>query len=102
MDLHRRYLTPEKARALTGLSLKTIYRRLQDGSLRALQPGGRRKRWLIPADALSPAGAAPEGTRSPTAEDRADVVPAPIPAAPPDCIPLPGPRPRWMRRRWPA
>ena len=42
------FFTPEQMAMITGLSLSTIWRRIRDGSMPFVQPGGRRKRVLIP------------------------------------------------------
>lgn len=43
----QQYASPQQFSALTGLSMSTVRRRLRDGSLLAVQPGGFRKGWLI-------------------------------------------------------
>lgn len=60
------YLSIKQFAELSGLSVATIRRRLWDGSISSHQPGGRKKKRLIPADALKTlhpcAGATISGT----------------------------------------
>ncbi len=81
-----RYLTPREFCARTRPSEATLRRRLKDGSIPFLQPGGPRTRLLVPADALE----------RPAAATDAD------PPGPPGGGPapaIPGPPPRWRAAR---
>lgn len=49
---HPRFLKPSKFAAVAGLSESTVRRRIQDGSIPSIQPGGPGTRELIPSDAL--------------------------------------------------
>lgn len=49
------FLSLSEFSRLTGLSPSTIRRRVRDGSIRALQPGGRRTRLLFTVSALDSA-----------------------------------------------
>jgi excisionase family DNA binding protein len=88
------YLKIKDFIALSGLSDSTVRRRVRDGSLPAVQIGGKGKKLLIPADALDPVcdpispielekPAAVFSTATP-AESLADK--------------HNGPRPKWMRK----
>ncbi len=81
------FLSVTEFAALTGLSEATIRRRIHDGSIRVFQPGGRKTRVLIPADALR--------TSQPDGDDEAQAS---------DCTPIKPPgsasahrgaKPRW-------
>ena len=50
--IESRYLTIQELRGLSGWSLSTIRRRVRDGSIPVIQPGGPRTRMLFPADVL--------------------------------------------------
>jgi hypothetical protein len=91
-----KFVSPEQFSQISGLSLKTVYRRIWDGSLGAVQPGGPKTRWLIPGDVLENAHAGPE-TSSIPARVIAEAVTSPAfnTAKPP----LPGPRPLWTRHQ---
>ena len=78
------FVSPAEYAARTGLSRATVTRRLKDGALPRLQPGGPRTRVLIPVAALAPPAAAPGKTLS-----------CERPAAPP-ARPR-GPKPKWTR-----
>jgi hypothetical protein len=77
------HLSPKQFSDRTGLALKTVYRRLDDGTLPRVQLGGRRHRILIPADAL--ALVTPGKAISITVEPPA-VKPAPKPGRKPDWL----------------
>jgi hypothetical protein len=47
------HLSPKQFSDRTGLALKTVYRRVNDGTLPRVQLGGRHHRILIPVDALA-------------------------------------------------
>jgi len=65
--LERTYVSPQQFSELTGHSLQTVYRRLWDGSLPAIQSGGKRKSWRIDWTAYQ------ERTRAPQSPIRGDV-----------------------------
>ena len=46
------FLTIEAASRKFSLSISTLRRRIGDGKIAAVQPGGPRTMWLIPANAL--------------------------------------------------
>ena len=48
------YLTPHEFAHRTGLSLATVRRRINDGTLPVFQPGGKRTAVRIPQSALLP------------------------------------------------
>lgn len=77
----RRFLTVDEVARVTGLSASTIRRRVRDGSITAVQPGGRRKRLLFDAESLgglalseSPQ-AAPDSCRTTTPKQRVASIP---------------------------
>ena len=72
------YLNVSELRAKTGLSISTIRRRMSDGTLRYLQPGGPRTRVLFPLDAIEPERTSENLETKPTARS--------------------GPQPRWLGR----
>ncbi|WP_020471427.1 winged helix-turn-helix domain-containing protein [Zavarzinella formosa] len=79
------FLSPAEYARRSGLSKATVSRRLKDGSLPRLQPGGPGTRVLIPAAALQiPASPVPKAL---------DSRPNPAPHDRPR-----GPRPAWKRR----
>jgi excisionase family DNA binding protein len=75
------------------LSVSTVRRRINDGSLPYVQPGGFRTRILIPADALtallhgSQQGSTASEPRREYSSNSSEVTPER----------LPGPEPRWAR-----
>jgi len=73
---------------LTGLSESTVRRRVRDGSIKAVQPGGRRTRLLVDADSLggllTSSATSTNATRSPDQSTPTQ---------------LAGPRPRWQASR---
>jgi excisionase family DNA binding protein len=77
------HLSPKQFSDRTGLSLKTVYRRLHDGTLPRVQLGGRHHRILIPVVAL--ALLTPGKATSTTVEPSA-VKPAPKPGRKPDWL----------------
>jgi excisionase family DNA binding protein len=96
MPVSQRYYSPEEFSELTGLSVKTVRRRIADGGLRAVQPGGRGTRWLIPADALDSRSNTSSIEIGTTAmEHDSDGA-----SGPPVTVArrLPGPAPRWTGR----
>jgi excisionase family DNA binding protein len=93
----RRYLSPEEFNQLTGLSLATVRRYLKNGKLPFLQPGGRRGRILIPVDALAGlplvvSGATPISDLAACSPPQTEIQNKPAR--------IPGPQPRWTRRRY--
>lgn len=80
----RQYLSVEEYSQRSGLAVITVRRYIRSGRLRALQPGGRKHRILIPVAAL-------EQVLTPAA-------PESIPLAKPKIQkPLPGPIPNWRK-----
>ena len=77
------YLSPDEFARTTGLSPSTVRRRLIDGALPYLQPGGPRSRVLIPRTALVIA----EPLSPNPARSRQEVI-----------RPRSGPRPHWQKR----
>jgi excisionase family DNA binding protein len=88
------YLSPAEFADLCGLSVETVRRRLRDGGLPRVQPGGPRTRLLIPADALDRALTAASASGRPDTGPGPDTAPQPPPTSP---APLPGPAPKWRR-----
>lgn len=89
MDGRIKYLSYADFSTQSGLSISTLQRRVKEGRLRSVQPGGPRTRVLIPTDALE---ATPPKNDAP-----------PPPAAPqidPDSR-LPGRPPDWLKKRRP-
>lgn len=94
----KRFVSPEEFGRLTGWSASTVRRRLKDGSLPAIQPGGRRTLWLIdieefqaiqaPAQLAEPQPA-PSNSKS-TVDQEAEAA---------GSARLPGPRPGWLQGR---
>jgi len=112
----RTYLKLQEFVGLSGLSESTVRRRVRDGSLPAVQVGGKGKKILLRVDALErtnnttanaavcPAAApvdALEQTNSTTAsariEDQSEQTHL-TPSTGTPTEPRPGPRPRWTRR----
>jgi excisionase family DNA binding protein len=83
-----RMLSLEEVVRLTGLSDSTVRRRVRDGSIKAVQPGGRRTRLLFDAESIG-------GLLSPSSAPK-DAEATKSPAAPKA---IPGPTPQWRRRR---
>lgn len=84
----RTHVSVEEFARLSGLSPKTIRRRLDDGSLPKFQPGGPRTRVTIPLAALQ--AVAPECGAERPQELRQNSQSPSIPA---------GPRPQWTRHK---
>ena len=90
----RRFFSIAEFAELSGLSISTVRRRLRDGSLPIVQPGGPRTRVLVPADVLKApvkarANMGPMDEKS-TSIDATESAPRhqkPI---------IPGPRPKWL------
>jgi hypothetical protein len=93
----RQFLSPQEFSRASGLSLATVHRYLKNGRLPFRQPAGARGRILIPVAALAAAVAGSEQPRpvAPTSESYTLAHP------PIGSTRLPGPRPRWTRRRGP-
>lgn len=99
----RRYVSIAEFVRLTGLSDSTIRRRIRDGSLSAVQLGGRGTEWLIPGDALEQlarpqreSACAVPGESCDRAKDAAPHPPdPPTPTRPARR----GPKPTWQRAR---
>jgi excisionase family DNA binding protein len=80
-------LTVEELSQLTGLSVSTIRRRVKDGTIPFLQPGGPRSRIAFPADIV-------ERLLQITSHRSPDTEPiAEMPPVKPQC----GPQPKWQR-----
>jgi hypothetical protein len=89
------YISITKLSAISGLSVSTLRRRVKDGSLPVIQPGGRRSRLLFRRDVLDTLSTvAHESTSTPAPS--AEEAPCEDPTTP-AVQPLPGPRPRWTR-----
>jgi hypothetical protein len=90
------YLTPHDFAQLSGLSISTVRRYLDDDKLPKIQPGGKRCRVLIPRNALDfikpiekqRPEASPDETEAPANANKDK----PKPAA------NSGPQPRWRKR----
>ena len=93
------YLTIAQFCEQSGLSDSTVRRRVQDGSLPAIQLGGKGKKILLPATALSLAA----GIEDKLAPVMAKAANAAVPTPDPDATTTievstrPGPLPRWQR-----
>ena len=94
----KRFISLEEFRRLTGWSASTVRRRLKDGSLPAVQPGGRRKLWLIDVEAFQ-AGRAPARMAELQAAPANSQTPVDQEADATSSARLPGPRPGWLRGR---
>jgi excisionase family DNA binding protein len=93
-------LTYDDLSTLTGLSLSTLRRRVKEGKLPFIQPGGRRTRIVFPRDVMEqllqpvkpvccPSGATNRGPVSPDGVSaRREPTPSP---------PTHGPLPRWLQ-----
>ena len=89
-ESRRSCLSYEEVRAQTGLSLSTLRRRVQEGTVPFMQPGGPRTRVFFPPDIVE------------RLLQQAQREPAPSPAALPfqaatDATAHRGPKPKWMR-----
>ena len=92
----QKYLSPKEFAARTGISLATVRRYLKSGRVVAHQPGGRRHRVLIPADALEQVA---PSTPPRVGPDRSSPAIAPLPGHPAaDDKSLCGPAPKWLRQ----
>jgi excisionase family DNA binding protein len=90
----REFLSPQELATRTGLSVETVRRRVRDGSLPSIQPGGPGKRILISIAAFMttlrmPETAGDEGCDLTVGQKAA--------AAPKGRGRLPGPEPSWRR-----
>lgn len=87
-----RYLTVAEFAKSTGLSEKTVRRRVGDQTLAHHQPGGKKTRILIPVDALDrkPLTGLPASSGQPNS-----VIRSPESLPEPQRPSLPGPKPRW-------
>jgi hypothetical protein len=97
-DAH--FLTLRGLSRKSGLSESTLRRRVRDGSLNAIQPGGRGKKLLFSPDVLDLCGssAASIADAAETSSDQ-DLIDASQPADIADAAEsLPGRRPDWMPR----
>lgn len=96
--LGRRYLTVQQFADLSGLSLSTIRRRIRDGSITHAQPGGKRRRILIPVGALEHRQHCPSASHEARNENPNEQVNVADPGQPsPPERPIPGPSPKWQR-----
>lgn len=87
-----RWESPDEFARRTGLSIATVRRRLADGSIPSIQPGGHRTRVLIPVSALQ---APPIGQPPSASSPGADTDDSSVPERP---RPRRGPRPRWATK----
>jgi excisionase family DNA binding protein len=95
VDTSRDYFTTQELALHSGLSLSTVNRRAQDGSIPSIQPGGPRSRRLFRRDvldALEKRAAEPIPQQPPARQDTSSSS-----AAPEGPDRLPGRRPRWKR-----
>lgn len=86
-NIPKRYLTLAELVLTSGLSASTIRRRVRDGSISAIQPGGHRTKLLFAADVL-------ENEAKPNATTDHVVAQASLPAI--LSQPRSGRRPKWM------
>jgi hypothetical protein len=96
-----RYLTFDEFKRRVPLSASTIWRRLGDGSIPSVQPGGKGHRVLIPESALNMSCQIRPAESSELADvgqavKTAEVGPAVV--TPPRKSRLSGPRPKWKSR----
>lgn len=92
-DNHQHLVPLKEFVRLSGLSDATVRRRVRDGSLQAVQVGGKGKKLLLPIDALEQANTKTSSTASGGRMDPVLVTPsAETPAET-----RPGPRARWTR-----
>jgi excisionase family DNA binding protein len=84
----RKCLTIEELSQWTGLSVSTIRRRVKDGTIPFLQPGGRRSRIVFPPDIV-------ERLIQITSQKSTNT--EPIAVIPPEKPQRRGPRPKWQR-----
>jgi hypothetical protein len=89
------YISLAQLSAISGLSASTLRRRIKDGSLPVIQPGGRRSRLLFRRDVLDTLSAVAREATS-TSASSGEETPGDDPTIP-AVQPLPGPRPRWTR-----
>lgn len=87
-DAIARLVSLQEVVRLTGLSASTVRRRVRDGSIKAVQPGGHRTRLLFDAESLG-------GLLQANAASVTSASPSSIPQS----QSLSGPRPRWRDGR---
>lgn len=99
MSLDIRYVSIDELHKLSGLSLSTLRRRIKDGTLRPIQPGGPRTRLLFRADVLEqfavPSPLGPNQTTERAEESERESIDTR------SSVRNPGPRPRWLQDRFP-
>ena len=88
----RTCLSYEELSVQTGLSLSTLRRRVKEGKLPCIQPGGRRTRIVFPVDVVERLL-----QHASNSSETATVPPAPKPARPAANPTHHGPRPKWLR-----
>jgi len=98
----RQTLTIEELERISGLSVSTLRRRIADGSLPVIQPGGHRTRMAFLRNVLEllsqPCRRIPEPASAETLEQPAPAQDkAEKPNSGPD-KPIPGRRPKWRER----
>lgn len=95
MSTEKKYLSLDELSAVSGLSASTLRRRVRDGTLPVIQPGGRRTRLLFRIDVLEKIG---QSGQQPSdlsgSNDRLEAISDPMQE--PVYPKLPGPRPRWQ------
>lgn len=90
----RRALTIAELNRLSGLSISTLRRRVADGSLPVIQPGGPRTRMTFLPNVLE----ALSQPRRPIARAVPTENPKPVLSEGKISKPIPGPPPRWQQR----
>ena len=101
-EIAKRYLTLTEFCRLTGLSASTVRRRVRDGSIPCLQPGGRKRILLFEGDALNRMTGVGNVTRAVTAPATIEGNVAHSPeivtsATTPTTTDRRGPVPKWKR-----
>lgn len=94
VPLTRACLSYEEVSARTGLSLSTLRRRVKEGKLPFIQPGGRRTRIVFPLDVIERLLQAADTSSSPK-----HAVQQPISVPVRKVTVSRGPRPKWLQTR---
>ncbi|QDU61031.1 Helix-turn-helix domain protein [Planctomycetes bacterium Pan216] len=93
----KRYLSPAEFAKLFRLSLSTVRRRIKDGSLPAIQPGGKRKHWRIDVVQFRSSVNSVEPVND--QHQQSIETKQPTPRSGDGAKPIPGPPARWMTSR---
>ena len=98
-EITKQYLALPKFCYLTGLSASTVRRRVRDGSISSLQPGGRKTKLLFAIDAIAGGCHADSTATNPSKPEGIPVDKAEsfLPATPPTNSELHGRGPKWKR-----